>query len=78
MPYDGEPAGKAVPYETAEWDPAGVCPKGRVFLEVRAVEGDEEVEVGRIIIQLYKDDVPKSCENFRQLATGDLGFGYRR
>ena len=32
---------------------------------------------GRIIMQLRKDAVPKTAENFRQLCTGEAGYGYR-
>jgi peptidylprolyl isomerase len=31
---------------------------------------------GRIIFQLYDDKVPKTARNFRELATGQHGFGY--
>jgi cyclophilin family peptidyl-prolyl cis-trans isomerase len=32
--------------------------------------------LGRIVFQLYDDVVPKTARNFRELATGQNGFGY--
>lgn len=42
-----------------------------VFFDIK--QGDEEL--GRIIMQLYKDITPKTAENFRALCTGEKGVG---
>eukprot|EP00439_Symbiodinium_sp_Y106_P015559 s1075_g2.t1 len=47
----------------------------KVFLEV---EGDgQDAPCGRIVFGLYADLVPKACENFRALCTGEKGLSYR-
>ena len=32
--------------------------------------------LGKVVIQLRSDVCPKTCENFRQLCTGEPGFGF--
>ncbi|MBE9542830.1 MAG: peptidylprolyl isomerase, partial [Proteobacteria bacterium] len=44
-----------------------------VFLDV---EADDEL-LGRILIELRTDIVPKTSENFRALCTGEKGFGFK-
>uniref|UniRef100_A0A0A9Z9H3 peptidylprolyl isomerase n=4 Tax=Lygus hesperus TaxID=30085 RepID=A0A0A9Z9H3_LYGHE len=42
-----------------------------VFMDVKIGKED----VGRVIIELFKDVVPRTAENFRQLCTGEKGIG---
>lgn len=46
----------------------------RVFFDVEA-DGDK---LGRIVMELRKDVVPKTAENFRALCTGEKGFGFKK
>jgi len=45
----------------------------RCFLDV-SVDG---AKLGRIVIELRADVVPKTAENFRVLCTGEKGFGFK-
>ncbi|KAK7457756.1 cyclophilin peptidyl-prolyl cis-trans isomerase Cyp2 [Stygiomarasmius scandens] len=39
--------------------------------------GIDGQKAGRIVFKLYDDVVPKTAKNFRELATGQHGFGYK-
>lgn len=43
----------------------------RCFLDI-SIGGELE---GRIVVEVYKDVVPKTAENFRALCTGEKGIG---
>ena len=46
----------------------------QVYLDIE-IEGGEgqEAQKGRVIFELFNQDVPKTAENFRQLCTGEKG-----
>ncbi|KAG8736640.1 hypothetical protein FRC12_017521 [Ceratobasidium sp. 428] len=45
-------------------------PNPRVFFNFQA----DEANLGRVVFELFRDDVPKTAENFRALATGEKGL----
>merc|ERR1712215_334894 len=52
--------------------PAQKMAKTEVFFDM-TIGG---AQAGRIVMTLDSDVVPKTCENFRALCTGEKGFGY--
>uniref|UniRef100_A0A8C9G0T3 Peptidyl-prolyl cis-trans isomerase n=1 Tax=Pavo cristatus TaxID=9049 RepID=A0A8C9G0T3_PAVCR len=44
-----------------------------VYLDV----GADNQPLGRVVLELKADVVPKTAENFRALCTGEKGFGYK-
>merc|ERR1719305_866991 len=45
----------------------------RVFFDMTA----DGAPIGRVVMELRADVVPKTSENFRALCTGEKGFGYK-
>jgi len=49
------------------------APTTRCFFDITA----DGSPLGRIVMNLRDDIVPKTCENFKVLCTGEKGFGYK-
>ncbi|RDB27613.1 Peptidyl-prolyl cis-trans isomerase [Hypsizygus marmoreus] len=47
-----------------------------VFFDITVTKDGKTENIGRIEFKLYDDVVPKTAKNFRELATGQNGFGY--
>ena len=64
----GVPQSAAAPRSSVQMAPAATS---QVFIEV-AIGGQP---AGRMVFDLFGEDVPRTCENFRQLCTGEKGVG---
>ncbi|KAJ7152499.1 cyclophilin-like domain-containing protein [Mycena filopes] len=51
---------------------ASLIAKPHVFFDIHI----NEKKTGRIVFKLYDAEVPRTAANFRELATGQHGFGY--
>jgi cyclophilin family peptidyl-prolyl cis-trans isomerase len=45
----------------------------RVFFDIYA----DSTSLGRIVFELFDNECPKTCENFRALCTMEKGYGYK-
>lgn len=66
------PAARACSGSSAR-DPSSSAGNPLVYLDV----GADGQPLGRVVLELKADVVPKTAENFRALCTGEKGFGYK-
>ncbi|CAF5167862.1 unnamed protein product, partial [Rotaria sp. Silwood1] len=45
----------------------------KVFFDVYA----DSTSLGRVVFELFDNECPKTCENFRALCTMEKGYGYK-
>lgn len=72
-PTTDEPMPQIAPVITTEEKPEEKKANPQVYFDIKIGNSD----IGRIVMILRADVVPKTAENFRQLCTMELGFGFK-